>query len=438
MGWNARSTVSPTRYYDQLSRTGHTERLADLERFHALGLRTLRYPILWERTAPDGPEQASWRWTDHRLHRLRELGIRPIAGLVHHGSGPPTTSLLDPSFASGLAAFAGAVAQRYPWIDAYTPVNEPLTTARFSALYGHWYPHHRDFRSCLLALLNQVLATRAAMRAVRAINSTALLVQTEDICEVSGTPLLDYQVSFERERRWLSLDLLSGRVDSNHTLWDSLLIAGIEAAVLDDLRRDPCPPDIIGLNYYLTSDRFLDHRVESYQMPIGGNGRHRYVDIEAVRFPHVGIAGHEYHLRAAFERYRTPVALTEVHAACSRDEQVRWFVEAWRAAESARQNGVDVAAVTAWALMGAFDWDTLVTSDRGSYESGVFDVRSTPPRPTLLAQVVRDCITTGRPPELPILDLPGWWRRAPYEAPGIAPSITTLRSSPGRLRPPAA
>ena len=25
---------------------------------------------------------------------------------------------------------------RYPWIDAYTPVNEPLTTARFSGLYG--------------------------------------------------------------------------------------------------------------------------------------------------------------------------------------------------------------------------------------------------------------------------------------------------------------
>ena len=421
------------RYYDQLSRTGHAERLGDLERFHALGLRTLRYPILWERTAPDGPDRARWEWTDERLHRLRELGIRPIVGLVHHGSGPPTTSLLDSSFGSGLAEFARAVAERYPWIDAYTPINEPLTTARFSALYGHWYPHRRDSRSCLTALLHQIQAIRAAMRAVRTINAGALLVQTEDICEVSGTPLLDYQVRFERERRWLSLDLLSGRVDSNHALRDYLIDSGIGADALDDLHHDPCPPDIIGLNYYLTSDRFLDHRIESYQMPIGGNGRHRYIDIEAVRVPHVGVAGHEHHLRAAAARYGKPIALTEVHAACSREEQVRWFVEAWRAADSARQSGVDVAAVTAWALMGAFDWDTLVTCDRGSYESGVFDVRSTPPRATLLAKVVRDCITTGQPPELPLLDLPGWWRRAPYKAEATVHSATT-GSSPRRLR----
>jgi dTDP-4-dehydrorhamnose reductase len=40
--------------------------------------------------------------------------------------------------------FARAVAQRYPWVDSYTPVNEPLTTARFSGMYGHWYPPGRD------------------------------------------------------------------------------------------------------------------------------------------------------------------------------------------------------------------------------------------------------------------------------------------------------
>ena len=29
---------------------------------------------------------------------LREAGVTPIAGLVHHGSGPRDTSLLDPAF----------------------------------------------------------------------------------------------------------------------------------------------------------------------------------------------------------------------------------------------------------------------------------------------------------------------------------------------------
>ena len=90
------------------------------------------------------PTNGDWGFADERLDRLQNLGIAPIVGLVHHGSGPRYTNLLDDGFAPGLAAHALAVAQRYPWLEAYTPVNEPLTTARFSALYGHWYPHATD------------------------------------------------------------------------------------------------------------------------------------------------------------------------------------------------------------------------------------------------------------------------------------------------------
>ena len=94
-------------YFDQLERGGHARRIDDLDLIAALGIRTLRYPILWERTAPDGPARADWTWADERLNRLRELGIRPIVGLVHHGSGPPHTNLLDPAFAEGLARVRG-------------------------------------------------------------------------------------------------------------------------------------------------------------------------------------------------------------------------------------------------------------------------------------------------------------------------------------------
>ena len=125
-------------YVDQLELSGHAHRLTDLDLLADLGVRTVRYPVLWERVADRGLEEADWSWADERLGRLRELGIRPVVGLVHHGSGPRETSLLDPRFPERLAEYARAVAERYPWVDAYTPVNEPLTTARFSALYGHW------------------------------------------------------------------------------------------------------------------------------------------------------------------------------------------------------------------------------------------------------------------------------------------------------------
>ena len=100
-------------YFDQLERNGHDSRGEDLDRFAALGLRALRYPVLWERVAPDGLDRADWRWPDERLGRLRELGIRPIVGLIHHGSGPRHTSLVDPGFVDGLATFARVAAERY-------------------------------------------------------------------------------------------------------------------------------------------------------------------------------------------------------------------------------------------------------------------------------------------------------------------------------------
>jgi beta-glucosidase/6-phospho-beta-glucosidase/beta-galactosidase len=109
-----------------------------------VGFTKVRWPALWEHTAPDGLRHADWRWCDATLPLLRDHGIEPIIGLVHHGSGPVSTDLLDDEFGNELAEYAAAFASRYPWIRLYTPINEPLTTARFSALYGHWYPHRRD------------------------------------------------------------------------------------------------------------------------------------------------------------------------------------------------------------------------------------------------------------------------------------------------------
>ena len=45
-------------------------------------------------------------------------------------------------------------------------------------------------------------------------------------------------------------------------------------------------PDIIGINHYLTSERYLDERLARFpEHHWGGNGRHRYADAEAVRMP---------------------------------------------------------------------------------------------------------------------------------------------------------
>ena len=62
-------------------------------------------------------------------------------------------------------------------------------------------------------------------------------------------------------------------------------------------------------------------------------------------------------------RYGLPVAVTEVHMGCTRDERLRWLYRAWKSAEKLRSEGFDVRAVTAWATFGTVDWNSLVTRD---------------------------------------------------------------------------
>ena len=400
------------RYFDQLERSGHAHRLDDLDRIAALGLRTVRYPILWERVAPDGIDSADWRWPDERMERMRGLGLTPIIGLVHHGSGPRDTSLLDDNFPRRLAEFAAAVARRYPWVEHFTPVNEPLTTARFSALYGHWYPHHRDPLAFAVAFLNQCEATREAMRAIREVTPSAWLVQTEDLGRVHATSPLRYQADFENERRWLTFDVLCGRFDAGHPMRRYFRWLGVPRGKLASWCDDPCPPDIIGINHYLTSDRFLDHRIERYpEWTYGGNGRHRYADVEAVRVAGVAAGGRPAVLREAWQRYGRAMAITETHLGCTREQQMRWLREAWEEAQALQSSGCDLRAVTAWSLFGAFDWNSLLTRDEGHYEAGAFDVRAPEPRSTALATAIADLARSGRCDRLPPGE-PGWWRTA--------------------------
>ena len=395
------------RYRDQTRLSGHHDRLDDLGRIAALGVRRLRYPVLWERVAPDRPEDRDWRWSDQRLTRLRELDVKPIVGLLHHGSGPRYTSLLDPAFPALLGDYAGAVAVRYPDVNDWTPVNEPLTTARFSALYGHWYPHARDERLFWTAMLNQIDGTRAAMRAIREINGEARLIQTEDLGRCYATAAKLPVAEHYNERRWMTWDLLAGRVTRQHPLWETLDRCGL-ADRLRSIADDPCPPDLLGVNHYVTSDRFLDDRAHGEPLPEVG-----YHDIAAVRAlaaPPAGLAGA---LTEAWSRYGRPLAVTECHLSCTREEQLRWIAQAWTTCGTLRRDGIDVQALTAWALFGSFDWDSLLTREVGSYESGAFDVRSGTPRATAVAALLPSLAVGAALPEWikTVVGERGWWHR---------------------------
>ncbi len=393
-------------YFDQASKSGHRERLdADLRRFAELGIHTLRTAILWEHFEATN----SWASSDLLFAALDKHEIHPIVGLLHHGSGPRSTHLLDPKFPEKLAAFALQVAQRYPSAVDFTPVNEPQTTGRFACLYGHWYPHQRSMKSYVRALFHQLKGTVLAMEAIRTVTPAARFISTEDGGQIFSTSRLESFRQEREQRRWLGMDLLCGCVKRTHPLFSFLTGHGLLEDEILWFADHPCPPSILGLNYYVTSDRFLDHRLELYPPHFAGGdtGHEPLADVEAVRVYREGISGVGPILKQAWERYSIPVAITEAHLGCDPEEQMRWLAEIWNDSLEARTAGIDVRAVTVWALLGSFNWCHLCTQDSGAYEPGVFNLSTGIPIATPLAKLAVDLALGGSMSA--IAGQSGWW-----------------------------
>ncbi len=383
---------------DQLAETGHDARADDVALLGSLGVAATRLPVLWERVAPIDPRERSFAWACDRAARLRTLGIEPIVTLLHHGSGPSYTDLLDDAFPELFAEYAEAAARALPFVRRFTPINEILTTARFSALYGVWYPNARDDASFGRALTNQVRAVQLAMRRIRRVTTDAELVTTEDLQGfVAGDAGVRDYVGFLHERRWLALDMLEGRVTARHPLHAYLRDrAQVSEATFAAMRADATPIAIAGFNHYAHSERYLFTRAN------GATG-----DVAAVHVRDTTDLRVAPLLRAAAERQPT-LALSEVHIHAAAAERVAWLLEH---DADARACGANVVAVGAWAAFGMIDWYSLLRRPDGIVEDGIFTYagREGVPRETVVADAVR-LLARGDRTAAEALAAPGWWR----------------------------
>jgi dTDP-4-dehydrorhamnose reductase len=394
------------RTVDQIRATGHASRPGDLDRLAELGVTAVRYPVLWG-WGTHGTE-TDWAWADRRIQGLLDRGIRPIVELLHHGFGPADIDPFASDYPDRFARYARLVAERYPGLDLL-PLNEPLTTARFGGLYGHWWPHRREDRSFVRLLIQQCLAIRAATRAIRELRTGATVIAGEDLGFTQGGAGTRAAVEFDNERRWLTWDLLEGRVDEHHPLSPYLRSVPDVAQGLDALASDPEPPDILGIDHYITSDRYLDLRTELFPPRFRGEGHGLYyADVEAVRVEGASVRPFSRAIEEAWERYGKPLVLAEVQLAGDTAARLAWWDEAVGAAHLARAHEIDLRAVTSWAVFGAWDWSSLLMRQAGEYEPGAFDIRPGGPVATPLAAAVR-ATSLGR--RATGAASHGWWRQ---------------------------
>lgn len=336
-GLRALEEYELTQHYDQWP--------ADLDRAAGLGISHIRWGIPWYRVSPR-PGQYEWGWVDEVLdHLVNKRGVQPILDLMHYGT--PLwleESFLHPDYPRYVADYANAVAERYRGLlRYYTPLNEPIINADRAGRQGEWPPYLRGepgFVRTLLPILRGMALTTAAIRQA---DPDAVIVQVE---AVGWHWASDARWQAEAARRvtpfFLAYDLYTGQVDESYEYWPYLMQNGATVEALQWLREHASRADILGVNVY----------------PWGGG---EVVDEGPSRGELNG-----YHLgdvlRFAWERYGTPLMVTETSARRDVAGRALWMDETIAAVADARADGVPVVGYTWFPAMTMIDWEYRLTT----------------------------------------------------------------------------
>src|SRR3954452_3937993 len=164
---------------DELESCGHYQQWStDFDKVEEIGIKFLRYGPPLHKTFL-GPDSYDWSFSDTVFPDLRRRGIIPITDLCHFGVPDWIGNFQNPDFPELFAQYASAFAQRFPWVQFYTPVNEMYICTLFSANYGWWNEQLTSERATVTALKHIVKANVLAMRAILEHRPDAIFIQSE-------------------------------------------------------------------------------------------------------------------------------------------------------------------------------------------------------------------------------------------------------------------
>jgi beta-glucosidase/6-phospho-beta-glucosidase/beta-galactosidase len=343
---------------DEMEKCGHYERWhEDFALARDLGVRCLRYGVPLYKVFL-GPRRFDWSFADLAFAELRSLGIIPIADLCHFGVPDWIGNFQNPDFPDLFAAYAGAFARRFPWVQLYTPVNEMFVSATFSAAYGWWNEQLRSDRAFVTALKHIVRANVLAMHAILEVRPDAIFVQSESSEYYHAeSPNAIKPAEIMNERRFLSLDLNYGR-RVNSEMYRFVMDNGMTEAEYDFFMSEHLKSHcIMGNDYYDINEHWV---TEQGELSSAGE-----------------IFGYNEITRQYYDRYRLPVMHTETNTEEGRDGQaaVRWLRKEWANVLRVRNSGMPIVGFTWYSLTDQVDWDTALRQDNGRVNAlGLFDL----------------------------------------------------------------
>ena len=343
---------------DQMEKCGfYRHWKTDLQLVESLGVRFLRIGPPLHRTYV-GPDRFDWTFSDELFAELLRRDLAPIVDLCHFGVPDWIGNFQNPDFPQLFAAYAGAFAARYPWVQLYTPVNEMFVCATFSARYGWWNEQGTTDRTFVTALKHLVKANVLAMQAILKVRPDAIFIQSESSEYFhADSPEAIGPAEIYNAHRFLSLDLNYGRRVESET-YEYLMANGMTFEeyhfFLDNRLKQHC---IMGNDYYLTNE----HRVG----PDGSS------------WAAGDVFGYDGSTRQYYDRYRLPVMHTETNLAQGQvgDEAVQWLWKQWANVLRVRNDGVPTVGFTWYSLTDQIDWDTALREENNRlHPVGLFDL----------------------------------------------------------------
>jgi len=342
---------------DELASTDHyAQWQRDFELAREIGITHIRYgPPL--HLAFAGLGRYDWDYCDGPMDELRQLGPDPIVDLCHFGLPSWLGNFQNGDIGKALAEYAGAFAERYPWVRFYTPVNEMYVCARMSALDGIWNEQLRDEGAYAKAAWNLANASILMSDAILKHRPDAIFINSESSEFYQPCcPDADVQRAAEdaNDRRFLPLDLIYAHPLSKR-MQDLLLAQGIPQEDIDRLLRREVPRrSILGVDYYEWNERLIDRNLQPLAL---GELFGWYV-----------IADQYY------RRYQRPMMHTETNKMDAAGAP-RWLWRQWHNVQLLRKAGVPLVGFTWYSLVDQIDWSIAMSQAVGIvYPVGLFDL----------------------------------------------------------------
>ena len=343
---------------DEMDATGHYDRWSkDFELARDVGVSHIRYgPPL--HLIFNGPGQYDWSWCDEPMCELEQLGPEPIVDLCHFGVPAWLGDFQNPELPSALAEYAGAFAERYPWVRFYTPVNEMYVCARYSALEGLWNEQLRDEGAFARAAVNLAGTSVAMTDSILERRPDALFVNSES-SEFYQPCCPDEEVQraadFENERRFLPLDLIYAHALSP-AMRDYLAEHKVDVARFQS--REVPRRTVLGVDYYEWNEKLVDR--DGRALALGE------------------LFGWYVIASQYWDRYRRPLMHTETNRSDAGDAP-RWLWRQWHNVQLLRSAGVPIVGFTWYSVTDQIDWDRAIEEPLGVVNPvGLFDLNRDP------------------------------------------------------------